>query len=64
VAAHDHDDQDIVCLRCGTGQPGPDDGRRLEWVLERQDGGVRWLCPDCAREHLRDIEGKLPHEYW
>jgi hypothetical protein len=24
----------------------------------------RWLCPDCARRHLRDIEAKLAPEWW
>lgn len=57
-------ERDIACLRCGVRQSAQDGARRLEWVLERQGDEVRRLCPDCAREHLRDIEGKLPHEYW
>ncbi|GAA1172418.1 hypothetical protein GCM10009608_05770 [Pseudonocardia alaniniphila] len=33
----------------------------LTWVHEREpDGQVRWLCPDCTRRHLRDIEARLP----
>jgi hypothetical protein len=33
-------------------------------VSTRERGTIRWLCPDCARRHVRDIEGKLPDEYW
>ncbi|QWF79040.1 hypothetical protein HUW46_02444 [Amycolatopsis sp. CA-230715] len=36
----------------------------LAWVSEHERGRVRHLCPDCARSHTRDIEGKLPGEYW
>jgi hypothetical protein len=33
----------------------------LTWVHEREpDGQERWLCPDCVRRHLRDIEARLP----
>jgi hypothetical protein len=36
----------------------------LAWVSERQGERMSWLCPVCARVHVRDIEGKLPEEYW
>lgn len=36
----------------------------LTWVTEAVDGATVWLCPDCARKHVRDIEGKLPAEFW
>jgi hypothetical protein len=36
----------------------------LAWVSERQGERMSWLCPVCARAHVRDIEGKLPEEYW
>ncbi|WP_414637622.1 hypothetical protein [Amycolatopsis sp.] len=36
----------------------------LSWVSEKDNEAQRWLCPLCAREHLRAIEGKLPDEYW
>ncbi|HEY8373564.1 MAG TPA: hypothetical protein VIL00_12535 [Pseudonocardiaceae bacterium] len=37
----------------------------LTWVSECDDrGGTRWLCPRCARAHVRDIEGKLPSDWW
>jgi hypothetical protein len=36
----------------------------LTWVAEQEPGARRWLCPQCARVHVRDIEGKLPSDYW
>ena len=32
----------------------------MSWSSERDRGVLRWLCPDCARAHVREIEGKLP----
>ena len=26
--------------------------------------GARWLCPECARRHVREIEAKLAPEWW
>ena len=34
---------------------------------EADDGAAirrRRSCPECGRRHVRDIEGKLPDEYW
>ncbi|MFE2756846.1 hypothetical protein ACFXGA_33100 [Actinosynnema sp. NPDC059335] len=36
----------------------------LAWVRERERGVEQWLCHVCARAHVRDIEGKLPSDYW
>jgi hypothetical protein len=36
----------------------------LAWVWEREGERGQWLCPACARTHVRDIEGKLPGDYW
>ena len=59
------DDMAVTCVRCARQR----DSRlltadALAWVSERDRGAVRWLCPDCARAHARDIEAKLPQEYW
>ncbi|MGW4065644.1 hypothetical protein ACWEGE_45660 [Amycolatopsis sp. NPDC004747] len=55
----------VVCTRCGRTRTAEDDpAMALAWVSMRERGVVRWLCPDCARQHVRDIEGKLPDEYW
>jgi hypothetical protein len=55
----------VVCSRCGEQRSaGEDPLRALSWVADRDSGELRWLCPGCARAHVRDIEGKLPDEYW
>ncbi len=53
-----------ACLRCAAVRD-PVDPAALEWACERTPGGdVTWLCPDCARRHVRDIEAKLPPGWW
>nr|WP_229874769.1 hypothetical protein [Amycolatopsis deserti] len=55
----------VVCSRCGAQRkPDEDPLETLAWVSDREGGALRWLCPRCTREHVRDIEGKLPSEYW
>lgn len=51
------------CGRCGR-QRESDQLAAMAWVHERDNGRERWLCPDCARTHVRDIESKLPDEWW
>ena len=54
---------DPCCQLCGTRAGSP--GALLTWVRERDGHGRdRWLCPDCARRHVRDIEAKLDPEWW
>ena len=55
----------VVCHRCGTARdPDGDPTAALAWVSDRDNGRTRWLCPTCARTHVRDIESKLPSEWW
>ena len=57
--------QSVACSRCGDRREADEDPvRALAWVADRDSGPLRWLCPGCARDHIRDIEGKLPSEYW
>ncbi|MCP2259642.1 hypothetical protein LX15_003347 [Streptoalloteichus tenebrarius] len=53
-----------MCGRCGARRDPDDALAALTWVAERTPTGTWWLCPDCARRHVRDIEGKLPAEWW
>ncbi|WP_199442571.1 hypothetical protein [Umezawaea beigongshangensis] len=52
----------MTCFRCG--RASTSESEVLTWVNERDGGRSRWLCPDCARAHVRDIESKLPDEHW
>lgn len=54
----------VVCSRCGRDRSTESPLDAVAWVSETEGGHTTWLCPACAREHVRDIEGKLPHEYW
>ncbi|SHG37556.1 hypothetical protein [Streptoalloteichus hindustanus] len=57
-------DQVVACDRCEARRDPRDAMAAVTWVPERTSGATRWLCPDCARRHVRDIEGKLPVEWW
>ena len=55
---------DAACSRCGTTRD-PSGSDVLAWASEREpDGRVSLLCPACARRHARDIEARLPPEWW
>jgi hypothetical protein len=53
-----------ACHRCGRLRASVSDLEFLAWSSERTGGSIRWLCHVCAKAHVRDIEGKLPDEYW
>ncbi|MEV4320456.1 hypothetical protein [Actinocrispum sp. NPDC049592] len=55
---------DATCSRCGRSRATATPVEALAWVSERRGDQMTWLCPTCARAHVRDIEGKLPEEYW
>jgi hypothetical protein len=57
-------DEPVTCLRCAAPRDRDDPVVALSWVTERVGGRLLWLCPRCARNHARDIETKLDHEYW
>lgn len=50
------------CSMCGTDADDP--VAVLTWTLDVTDQGWQWICPDCARDHLRDIESRLGQEWW
>jgi hypothetical protein len=52
------------CARCGRSRTGATPAEALTWATTRDERGRGLLCPSCARAHVRDIEGKLPDEYW
>ncbi|MCE7008251.1 hypothetical protein LWC34_36365 [Kibdelosporangium philippinense] len=55
---------EATCSRCGRSKSSAAPMEALAWVSERSNDRMTWLCPTCARAHVRDIEGKLPEEYW
>ncbi|MET9126393.1 hypothetical protein [Streptomyces sp. NPDC004528] len=52
--------QRIVCARCGTSSDGP----RPTWTCSVENGSRHYFCDDCARTHLRAIEGRLDSAWW
>lgn len=53
-----------ACARCGRLKADAPALEALAWVRETGPDGERWLCDRCARDHVRDIEAKLPDDYW
>ncbi len=51
-----------TCALCDA--PAEDPLAVLTWALEVEDDDHRWMCLDCARDHVRDIEGRLGIESW
>lgn len=57
--------EQVGCSLCGRIRGADEEPTQtLAWVSTREKNVVRWMCPTCARLHTRDIEGKLPDEYW
>ncbi|MFF0741465.1 hypothetical protein ACFYVL_13795 [Streptomyces sp. NPDC004111] len=50
----------VVCARCGAVAQGPP----VTWTLSVENGSRRHYCVDCARTHLRAIEGRLDSSWW
>lgn len=53
-----------ICALCGRSRADVPPAEALAWSMGADGRDRRWLCLTCARAHLRDIEGKLPDEYW
>lgn len=61
---HEYETSLVECGWCGCPRMDASPVEALAWVVENGEHGQTWLCPACARTHVRDIEGKLPTEYW
>jgi hypothetical protein len=57
-------DEHIACDRCGRLRSADPPAVAITWVTDRRDARPVWICPDCARRHVREIEGKLSPDYW
>jgi len=58
----------LVCDLCGTTLDADADEQSsllaLSWVASHERGRDLRYCPQCARDNLRSIEGKLDAAYW
>lgn len=52
----------IVCARCGATADG--ESPPLTWTCSVENGGRQYFCDDCARTHIRSIEGRLDSTWW
>ncbi|MDQ8702245.1 hypothetical protein RCO28_07030 [Streptomyces sp. LHD-70] len=53
--------ESVVCSRCGARAEGE---QVTNWTCSVEDGMRRYFCDDCARTHLRAIEGRLDSSWW
>jgi hypothetical protein len=56
----------IACSQCGR-SPDSDVGEDVvpyDWMTDRDRGRLTVVCPACARQHSRAIEGKLDQAWW
>jgi len=51
-----------TCALCGRQAESED--VPLTWVTSMEDGRKLLYCDRCARENVRNIEGKLDSVYW
>lgn len=54
-------EQPVVCALCGTTAPAPPP---LSWICSVEDGQRKYFCENCARTHIRAIEGRLDSSWW
>lgn len=60
---------EMVCVTCGR-TPDPSDpaqapgAAELTWSRGIERGVPVWTCPQCSRDNLRSIEGKLDSAWW
>jgi hypothetical protein len=50
-----------ICGRCESTHDGPPP---LTWTCSVENGVRVYFCEDCARTHLRSIEGRLDSSWW
>jgi hypothetical protein len=51
-----------TCAFCGRTTPG--DSLPLTWATSVENGRQLVYCEQCARDHVRGIEGRLDNEWW
>lgn len=57
------DEPPSTCALCG--DEADDPAAVLTWTLDaRDDDTWEWICTECSRVHLRDIEARLRQDEW
>lgn len=51
------------CSVCGR-SADEDTTAVITWSLEVDEDRWRWTCPNCARDHVQDIEARLAEDWW
>ncbi|MFF1461679.1 hypothetical protein [Streptomyces sp. NPDC058330] len=51
-----------LCVRCG--RAADNDTAPATWGCSVEDGRRQYLCENCARAHIRAIEGRLDSDRW
>ncbi|WP_326738613.1 hypothetical protein [Streptomyces sp. NBC_01022] len=54
--------EDVACALCGT-RSGSETAPPT-WLCSVENGSRRYYCDDCARTHIRAIEGRLDSAWW
>jgi hypothetical protein len=52
--------QAVGCAWCGATA----DDVPVTWTIQSSDRGVEYLCEQCTRVNVRQIESQLPAEWW
>ncbi|MGW1704077.1 hypothetical protein ACWCP8_00610 [Streptomyces sp. NPDC002206] len=52
----------VVCARCGTAADS--EYAPPTWVCSVENGRRQYFCDNCARSHIRAIEGRLDSPWW
>ncbi|SCY53082.1 hypothetical protein SAMN02745898_102345 [Streptomyces sp. 136MFCol5.1] len=52
----------MVCARCDTAADS--EYAPPTWVCSVENGRRQYFCDNCARSHIRAIEGRLDSPWW
>ncbi|MDX2732118.1 MULTISPECIES: hypothetical protein [Streptomyces] len=52
----------VVCARCDTAADS--EYAPPTWVCSVENGRRQYFCDNCARSHIRAIEGRLDSPWW
>ncbi|MEV0744741.1 hypothetical protein OG345_13080 [Streptomyces sp. NBC_01220] len=53
---------DVVCALCGA--RAASENAPPTWLCSVENGSRHYFCDDCARTHIRAIEGRLDSAWW